>query len=133
MTVRFLADENFNRKIVVGLQRRIEDLDLVRVQDVSLRTAEDPEVLEWAAEHGRVLLTHDIQTVPDFAHRRVIAEQSQTVAVLGFQVLAGQWWTLPDTRTWSWGESNPRPPGGWHTRYDRSRLCHSQPWHRRVG
>ena len=75
MTVRFLADENFNRKIVVGLQRRIEVLDLVRVQDVGLRAAEDPEVLEWAAEHGRVLLTHDIQTVPDFAHQRVIAEQ----------------------------------------------------------
>lgn len=74
MTVRFLADENFNRKIVVGLQRRIEDLNLVRVQDVGLRTADDPEVLEWAAEHSRVLLTHDIQTVPDFAHQRVIAE-----------------------------------------------------------
>ncbi len=29
MTVRLLADENFNRKIVVGLQRRIEDLELV--------------------------------------------------------------------------------------------------------
>jgi len=29
VTIRFLADENFNRKIVVGLQRRIEDLELV--------------------------------------------------------------------------------------------------------
>jgi predicted nuclease of predicted toxin-antitoxin system len=75
VNLRFLADENFNRKIVVGLRRRIEDLDLVRVQDVGLRTAEDPAVLEWAAEDGRVLLTHDIQTVPDFAHQRVIAEQ----------------------------------------------------------
>ncbi|MCC6226665.1 MAG: hypothetical protein IT195_09695 [Microthrixaceae bacterium] len=42
MTVRFLADENFNRKIVVGLQRRIDDLDLVRVQEVGLRAAEQP-------------------------------------------------------------------------------------------
>jgi len=82
VTVRFLADENFNRKIVVGLHRRIEDLDLVRVQDVGLRTAEDPEVLEWAAEHGRVLLTHDIQTVPDFAHQRVIAEQSMAGVIV---------------------------------------------------
>lgn len=82
MTIRFLADENFNRKIVVGLQRRREDLDLVRVQDVGLRSAEDPEVLEWAAEHGRVLLTHDIQTVPDFAHQRVIAEQPMTGVIV---------------------------------------------------
>jgi predicted nuclease of predicted toxin-antitoxin system len=82
VTVRFLADENFNRKIVVGLQRRIEDLDLVRVQDVGLTTAEDPEVLESAAEHGRVLLTHDIQTVPDFAHQRVIAEQPMAGVII---------------------------------------------------
>jgi predicted nuclease of predicted toxin-antitoxin system len=82
VTVRFLADENFNRKIVVGLQRRIEDLDLVRVQDVGLRTAEDPEVLEWAAEHGCVLLTHDSQTVPDFAHQRVIAEQPMAGVII---------------------------------------------------
>ncbi len=82
MTVRFLADENFNRKIVVGLQRRIEDLDLVRVQDVGLRNAEDPEVLEWAAEHGRVLLTHDIQTVPDFAHQSLIAERPMAGVII---------------------------------------------------
>lgn len=25
-------------------------------------------------------------------------------------------------RSWSWGESNPRPPGGHRTRYDRSRI-----------
>ena len=82
MTVRFLADENFNRKIVVGLQRRIEDFDLVRVQDVGLRTAEDPEVLEWAAEHARVLLTHDIQTIPNFAHQRVIAAQPMAGVII---------------------------------------------------
>lgn len=42
MTVSFLADENFNRKIVVGLQRRIQDLDLVRVQDEVLQELVGP-------------------------------------------------------------------------------------------
>ena len=42
MTVSFAADENFNRNIVRGLQRRTASLDIVRVQDVGLRTAEDP-------------------------------------------------------------------------------------------
>jgi hypothetical protein len=75
VTVRFAADENFNRKIVTGLQRRIEGLDIVRVQDAGLRTADDPAVLEWAAEQGRVLLTHDAATMPGFALSRVPAHQ----------------------------------------------------------
>ncbi|MFT3971831.1 MAG: DUF5615 family PIN-like protein [Micropruina sp.] len=73
MNVRFLADENLNREIVVGLLRLGRDIDIVRVQDVGLRTAEDPGVLSWAAAEGRALVTHDIATIPDFAHERVIA------------------------------------------------------------
>jgi hypothetical protein len=30
-------------------------------------------VLEWAAEQGRILLTHDRRTVPPIAHDRVAA------------------------------------------------------------
>jgi hypothetical protein len=44
-----LADENFNNDIVRGLLRKKPELDIVRVQDVGLRGAEDPVVLEWAA------------------------------------------------------------------------------------
>jgi predicted nuclease of predicted toxin-antitoxin system len=73
VTVRFVADENFNRRIVTGLLRRIEDLDLVRVQDVGLAGGDDPTVLGWAAEHGRVLLTHDAATIPDCALARLAA------------------------------------------------------------
>ncbi len=73
MSVRFLADENLNREIVTGLLRLVEDIDIVRVQDVGLRTADDPVILQWAAAEGRVLVTHDIATVPDFAHGRVSA------------------------------------------------------------
>ncbi len=67
MSVRFLADENLNREIVTGLLRLVEDIDIVRVQDVGLRTVDDPVILQWAAAEGRVLVTHDIATVPDFA------------------------------------------------------------------
>ncbi len=73
MSVRFLADENLNREIVVGLRRLGQGVDIVRVQDVGLRTADDPEVLRWAANEGRALVTHDIATIPDFAHERVVA------------------------------------------------------------
>ena len=51
----FVADENFNNDIVRGLLRRKPDLNIVRVQDVGLRGAEDPIILEWAANEGRLL------------------------------------------------------------------------------
>jgi hypothetical protein len=38
-----------------------------------LAEATDPLILEWAAEHGLVLLTHDRKTIPPFAHDRVAA------------------------------------------------------------
>jgi predicted nuclease of predicted toxin-antitoxin system len=48
-------------------------LDIVTVQDVGLRTLDDPAVLEWAAGEGRILLTHDLATMKDFAYQRVAA------------------------------------------------------------
>ena len=69
--VRFVADENFNNNIVRGLLRRKPDLDIVRVQDVGLSGADDPTVLEWAAQEERVLLTHDVTTMTRYAYERV--------------------------------------------------------------
>jgi predicted nuclease of predicted toxin-antitoxin system len=71
--LHLLADENFNGHIVRGLFRRRPELKLVRVQDVDLAEADDPIILEWAAVHDRILLTHDRATVPDFAYERIAA------------------------------------------------------------
>lgn len=38
-----------------------------------MTTTPDPEVLDWAAREGRVLLTHDRNTVPSFAYDRIRA------------------------------------------------------------
>jgi len=67
----FLADENYNNVIVRGLLRMQPDLDLVRVQDVGLYGASDPTVLVWAAQDNRLLLTHDVQTIIQYAYARV--------------------------------------------------------------
>ena len=69
--LRFVADENFNNNIVRGLLRRKPDLDIVRVQDVGLSGADDPTILEWAAQEERVLLTHDVTTMTRYAYKRV--------------------------------------------------------------
>jgi predicted nuclease of predicted toxin-antitoxin system len=73
--LRLVSDENFDGDILRGLFRRRPDLDVVRVQDVGLRTSPDPAVLEWAAAEGRILLTHDRDTMPGWANRRVQAGQ----------------------------------------------------------
>ena len=70
------ADENFNNDIVRGLRRHATDLDIVRIQDVGLAAADDPTVLEWAAQEGRVLLTHDVSTITRYAYERVRAGKS---------------------------------------------------------
>lgn len=73
MILPLLADENFNGNIVRGLSRREPTMDIVRVQDVGLGGADDPTVLQWAAEAGRILLTHDVATITHYAYARVAA------------------------------------------------------------
>jgi predicted nuclease of predicted toxin-antitoxin system len=72
--LEFLADENFNGEVYRGLLRFLPGLDLVRVQDVGLQSADDPAILEWAATHGRIVLTHDRATFPDFAYYRIVSD-----------------------------------------------------------
>jgi len=69
--LRFLADENFNGRILRGLVRREPALDVIRAQDVGLTGAEDPEVLARAAEEQRLVLTHDVSTMTRYAYDRV--------------------------------------------------------------
>lgn len=73
MTVAFVTDEHIARALIIGLRRKFEEIDVVRVQDVGLRTMDDPTILRWAAAQSRVLITHDIRTMPDFAHERISA------------------------------------------------------------
>jgi Domain of unknown function (DUF5615) len=53
------------------LLRRNPAVQLVRVQDVGLVQTPDPEILEWAANEDRVLLSHDVSTVPPAAYQRI--------------------------------------------------------------
>jgi predicted nuclease of predicted toxin-antitoxin system len=71
--IRLLADENFNGDILRGLRRRVPAIDAPRIQDIGMRGADDEAVLEWAAAEGRMVLTHDVSTLIDFAWKRVAA------------------------------------------------------------
>jgi hypothetical protein len=71
--IRFAADENLNADIVRGLLRVDPAIDVVRLQDCGLGGASDSQVLAWAAAEGRVLVTHDRETMVAFARARIEA------------------------------------------------------------
>ena len=87
--LRLAADENFNNAIVRGVIRRNPEVDIVTIQESGLSGASDESVLEWAADNGRILLTHDVSTMTKFAYERIerglpmpgVLEVNQTLAV----------------------------------------------------
>jgi hypothetical protein len=64
MRPRFLADADFNHKIVVGLRRREPSVDFLSAYEGGVVGLPDAEVIITAAESGRILVSHDRRTMP---------------------------------------------------------------------
>jgi hypothetical protein len=69
--LRLATDEDVHDDIIRGLRRREPDLDIVRVLDVALGRTPDPDILAWAANHERILVTGDLNSMVGFAWNRV--------------------------------------------------------------
>lgn len=69
--MRFVVDENYNHILLRGLLQILPTLDIVRVQELGLGGISDPNLLEWAAQERRILLTHDIRTMRKHAEDRM--------------------------------------------------------------
>jgi hypothetical protein len=67
--VRFLADADLNQAIVGGVLRREPTLDFLTARAAALRGLPDTAVLELAAQQRRVLVSHDVGTMP--SHFRI--------------------------------------------------------------
>jgi hypothetical protein len=80
MRVKFLADVNFDRRIVDGVLRRESLVDFQTSEEAELSGKSDSEVLEIAASSQRVLVTHDRKTMP--AAFGAFATQRQSSGVL---------------------------------------------------
>ena len=64
MIVRFQADANLNQIILLAARRREPALDFQTALQAELSGVNDPEVLARAAHEGRILVTHDRNTMP---------------------------------------------------------------------
>ena len=63
MRIRFQADADLKHAIVAGTLRRAASIDFRRAEAVPLEGLADPVVLALAAEEGRVLMSHDVNTI----------------------------------------------------------------------
>jgi predicted nuclease of predicted toxin-antitoxin system len=69
--LRLLSDEDLPFALIRALKRSQADVDVVRVQEVGLRSQPDQVVLEWAAQNGRILISRDRKTLVQEAYDRI--------------------------------------------------------------
>ena len=67
--LRLLIDENFNHHILRGLVLRLPQIDYLVVTQIGMAGFRDVELLRWAAQENRIIITHDRKTmIPDAEH-----------------------------------------------------------------
>jgi hypothetical protein len=54
-----------------GCRERLRGIQLISIRAVGLTKASDSEVLEWAAQDGYVVITHDVSTMTAAVYERV--------------------------------------------------------------
>ncbi|MBC8167136.1 MAG: DUF5615 family PIN-like protein [Bryobacteraceae bacterium] len=69
--IRFQADADVRQRIVRAVRLRESAIDFASAADSKLEGIPDPEVLEIAANQGRILITHDRRTMVDHFRTRM--------------------------------------------------------------
>jgi hypothetical protein len=63
LKIRFQADADLRHAIIAGVLRRAAGVDFQRAETVPLEGLDDSQVLALAADEGRVLVSHDQNTM----------------------------------------------------------------------
>lgn len=80
MKVLYQADNDLRKAIVRGAVRREPQMNFRSAQAARLDGVPDPEVLALAADEGRILVSHDFQTLPK--HFRQFTQTRRSPGVL---------------------------------------------------
>lgn len=62
--LRLLIDQDLDQVILRGLLLRVTTLDVTTAHQAGLSDSSDPDLLAWAAEQARIVVTHDRRTMP---------------------------------------------------------------------
>ena len=76
LLVRLLADLSLNKAILKGCLRIAARMEFVSAQEAGLEGLPDDEVLEVAAQHRAILVTHDLRTMGKHFTARLLSGKS---------------------------------------------------------
>ena len=79
---QFLTDEDFKHEIVRGVRRRDPSVRFTSVREAGLGGRPDPAVLEYAAVHRLIVVSHDTNTMTKHAYERLAAGHVMTGLLL---------------------------------------------------
>ena len=68
---KFLADHDLNEQIVVGVLRGAPAAEFRRVRELGFATRNDAFLLDFAAEQGLIIVSHDVNTMPAAVYERL--------------------------------------------------------------
>jgi hypothetical protein len=87
LRIRFQADADLRVPIIKGLKRREPSVDSLTAHEARLAGLDDEAVLSLAASSGRVLVSHDVTTMPE-EFSRFIEKQASPGVILISQELS---------------------------------------------
>jgi len=89
--LRLLIDQDLDHVILRALLLRVQNLDVLTAHQAGLSNASDPDLLAWAAEQERVVITHDRRTMPYHATSRIArAEKIAGIIIVSRQLPVSQ-------------------------------------------
>jgi hypothetical protein len=105
---RFLADNDLNDAIVVGLRRREPAAEFARLRDLGMASWSDVDVLDFAARTNWIVVSHDVNTMREAASIRVAAGLAMNGLLLAHQRSSVSWiieslllvWAVSEAEEW---------------------------------
>ncbi len=89
MGIRFQADENLKQAIVYGALRREPSIDFQTAQEAGMLGAADQTLLQKCALESRVLVSHDLKTMPRHFAKFIAKRPSAGVLLIPQRVSIG--------------------------------------------
>ena len=108
MAIRFQADADLNQLLVRAVLRREPKINFQTAFQAKLANLDDPQVLEYAKNEQRILITHDRRTMPYHFAEFIKESTSSGVIIVSQQILVQQFvedilliWSLTEMDDWT--------------------------------
>jgi hypothetical protein len=85
--LKFVADADFNERIIFGIRRNDSAIDFLTASDGGTRGLPDGQVIELAVAAGRVLVSHDCNTMTAEFYRFLAEGHSSPGLIIVIQEL----------------------------------------------